>query len=141
MKSQRGSTLLEGLIALTIFSFAVIGLAGFQATVLANDTQSQFRIESAYLAEEIAGLAVADGANATCYTVPATGVCANANGLTEAANWDARVRASLPGAGALTPTVVFDAATGSFTATLRWQRSSDPAPFQLVSITSIAGAL
>ena len=52
---QSGMVLLEGLIALLIFSIAIIGLIGIQANMIANTTEAQFRSIATHIAQQKIG--------------------------------------------------------------------------------------
>lgn len=134
---QRGSAMIEGLTAITIFSLGILGVVGLQASVLENNAQSQFRAEASYLAQEIIGVARADAANATCYTVnPAAGACTNPAAQIAVEEWQARVQDTLPGSEEELPTVTLDA-DGTFTVTLQWKRQTDDTWNNYVSTTNI----
>ncbi len=52
---QWGMALLEALIALLIFSIAVLGLIGIQANMVTNTTEAQFRSIATYIAQQKIG--------------------------------------------------------------------------------------
>jgi type IV pilus assembly protein PilV len=136
-KSQTGSAMIEGLTAITVFSLGILGVVGLQASVLENNAQSQFRAEASYLAQEIIGLASADAANATCYTVnPAAGACTNPAADAAVEDWQGRVLETLPGADVELPKVELDA-DGNFTVTLQWKRQTDDTWNNYVATTNI----
>jgi type IV pilus assembly protein PilV len=54
--AQRGMVLLEGLIALLIFSIAVLGLVGIQANMITNTTEAQFRSIATQIAQQKIGM-------------------------------------------------------------------------------------
>jgi type IV pilus assembly protein PilV len=139
-KLQTGSAVIEGLTAITVFSIGILGLIGLQANVLEHNAQAQFRTEASYFAQEIIGLALADSANATCYTAnPSAGPCSNAAAETVAGQWVERVQAVLPGATATPPRVTY-AADGTFSVTIQWKRDSEDTWHNYVSITNIQGS-
>jgi type IV pilus assembly protein PilV len=134
---QNGSAMIEGLTAITVFSLGILGVVGLQASVLENNSQSQFRAEASYLAQEIIGIATADGANATCYTLnPVAGACANPAADAAVTDWQARVLEALPGADQQPPQVALEA-DGTFTVTLQWKRQTDDTWNNYVATTSI----
>lgn len=51
-KSQSGFLLLEVLIAILVFSFGVLAIAGLQATMVKNTTDGQFRAIASQVAEQ-----------------------------------------------------------------------------------------
>lgn len=64
---QRGSMLLEGLIAILIFSMGILALVGLQAASIKNASDAEFRTEAAYLANEVIGQMWLDQANLASY--------------------------------------------------------------------------
>jgi type IV pilus assembly protein PilV len=49
---QKGAVLLESLIAILVFSFGVLALAGLQASMIKNTDEAKYRAEAAFLAQE-----------------------------------------------------------------------------------------
>ena len=63
-RTQQGSMLLEGLIAIVIFSMGILALMGLQAASIANTSEAKFRADAAFLANKvIARMWVADPAS------------------------------------------------------------------------------
>ena len=52
---QRGSFLLEGMIALFIFSFGILGLVGMMASSIRSSNDARFRVEALNLASAMIG--------------------------------------------------------------------------------------
>lgn len=52
---QNGFVLLEGLIAILIFSMAILGVVGMQATAITKASESQYRADAAFLANQLIG--------------------------------------------------------------------------------------
>lgn len=50
---QSGLALLEGLIAILIFSMAVLAVVGLQATAISKGSESQYRADAAFLANQL----------------------------------------------------------------------------------------
>jgi len=63
-QKQGGMALLEALIALLIFSIAVLGLVGIQANMVTNTTEAQFRSIATYIAQQKIGRIWADPSEA-----------------------------------------------------------------------------
>lgn len=95
--SQRGGGLLEGLIAIAILSVGIMGLARFQVGMLSQTTDSQSRLVAVNLVDELLTQMRVDPGNVNCYTLPQTGGCASAQAQAEAAAWQARAQAEVPG--------------------------------------------
>ena len=65
--SQQGIILLEGLIAILIFSIGVLGAVGLQATMLKNAADSKYRSEAGYVAQQRLGAMWVDQASIASY--------------------------------------------------------------------------
>lgn len=70
--SQQGVVILEALIAILIFSFGVLGIVGMQANMVKNTSDSKYRSDAGYIAQQRIGLMWADPS-----TQPADGATAS----------------------------------------------------------------
>lgn len=61
---QQGIVLLEALVAILIFSMGVLSLVGLQATMIKNSTNSKYRAEASFIAQQRIGLMWSDPGNA-----------------------------------------------------------------------------
>lgn len=52
---QKGSVVLEALIAILVFSMGILALAGLQAAMINNTTDSKSRTEATFVAQQILG--------------------------------------------------------------------------------------
>lgn len=93
-RPQRGVALLEGLIALAVLSFGILGLARFQVGLLKQTTDARERAQAAVLADELLAYVRSDAANAACYTVPQAGTCGSTSAIDLTSRWTARVTAA-----------------------------------------------
>lgn len=116
-RRQRGIGLLDGLIALVILSFGLLGLTRMQARSLALGTESQARATAAQFGGELLGAALIDNTNFACYTLPAAGACGSVPARAYTTGWKTRVEAALPEG---TPTATYDAASGRLTVRINW---------------------
>ncbi len=55
ISAQKGSVLLEALIAVVIFSFGILAISGLQAAMMKNTTDAAYRAEAAYLVQQYLG--------------------------------------------------------------------------------------
>jgi type IV pilus assembly protein PilV len=61
--AQRGVVLLEALVAILLFSMGVLALVGLQAAMIKNTSDSKFRAEASYIAQQKIGMLWADPDN------------------------------------------------------------------------------
>ena len=89
---MQGVMLIEALIAILIFSIGILAVVGMQGVAIKTVTQSKYRSEAAFLANEALSQMWADTANLASYDFP-QGAAVPAR----LADWKARVDARLPG--------------------------------------------
>jgi type IV pilus assembly protein PilV len=107
-----GVVLIEVMIALLIFMFGVLGLVGLQASVTRATTDSKFRVDASYLADEMVGRLWSDQKNVASYD------STNCSGTALCKEWQSKVAAGLPnGTGSVT-VVTVDAAAFIYDATI-----------------------
>lgn len=97
-KKQKGSMLLEALIAILIFSMGILALMGMQATAINTVSESKYRSDAGFLANRIIGQIWADRANLASY---ACNPCTTAGtGNVDTRAWTAEIQSGtlqLPG--------------------------------------------
>jgi type IV pilus assembly protein PilV len=71
--AQRGVALLEALVAILLFSMGVLALVGLQAAMIKNTSDSKFRADASYIAQQKIGMLWADPANILGNLEPAPG--------------------------------------------------------------------
>jgi type IV pilus assembly protein PilV len=86
--SQRGSALLEGLIAILILSMGILALMGLQGTAVKQAADAKYRSDASFLANQIIGEMWVDRANLAQYANIAYG---------PRAAWDTQIGNVLPG--------------------------------------------
>ncbi len=130
-RTPRGMGLLEGLIAVAILSFGMLGLARFQTTLMAQTTDSRSRTTATQLADELLSTVLVDTGNAGCYTLPNPSGCTSSAAALRAADWKVRALAALPGDH--TAVATLDGGTQRFTVTVTWtgKGGSDPHTLQV----------
>ena len=125
LKAQAGILLLEGLIAILIFSLGILAIVGMQATAVKQAGDAHYRSEASLLAEQLIGRMWADKRDsATLQTKFATGG-------SEYTTWLNYVK-DLPN-GQATVDVLSDptlAADGTVTITIKWLLPSEPSTSQ-----------
>lgn len=65
--AQRGVVLIEALIAILIFSIGILGIVGMQANMVKNTSDSKFRADAAYIAQQRIGMMWAEPDNILTY--------------------------------------------------------------------------
>ena len=115
---QGGFSLIEGLVAMLIFSFGILALVSMQASSIQQSTGARYRSEASLLANDLIGqMWVSDRTAATLQTNFTTGGDAYAT-------WLANVQATLPTAAASAPTVSVSA-EGVATINLFWKAPNE----------------
>ena len=134
LKNQSGMLLLEGMVAILVFTIGVLGVVGLQATVVKQVTDARYRTDAGMLANQLLGtMWVSDRTTATLQT--------NFSSPSGSAytSWVTRVTATLPVAATLAPTVSISN-QGIATITIYWRAPSDStnaAPHKYVVVTQI----
>ncbi|MEX8518036.1 MAG: prepilin-type N-terminal cleavage/methylation domain-containing protein [Leptothrix sp. (in: b-proteobacteria)] len=120
-----GFAMIEALIAILIFSIAVLGLVGLQVSMSRSQTGAKFRADAAYLANDLIGTMWADGANRAAY------LSANCSTYAPCQSWETRLHAALPSSTHdITPSV------DEVTIKITWQVPNEGS-HQYVTTTSI----
>lgn len=109
-KDQRGIALLEGLIAILIFSMGILAVMGLQAVSIKNSASAKYRTDASFLANQIIGQMWMDHQNLASY------------GGTYAAktSWLTQVGNTLPGG-----TGTIAVAGDKVTVTVKWQAAGE----------------
>jgi len=127
---QSGMVLLEGLIAILIFSLGVLAIVGMQAMAVKQVTDARYRSEAGLLVNELLGtMRVSDRRPAELknnFGVGKPGYDA----------WKARVAATLPGVDDNAPDVAISD-EGAVTVTVYWLGPNEPSRHQHVVVAQI----
>ncbi len=149
--SQRGSMLLEGLIAMLLFSVGILALMGLQAVALSTTADAKYRAEAAFLANQIIGQMFVDNPatlagyahNATtgagnCQFSGAASGNANVTAWLGNATTSGTVTGSLPGATSALQQITVGA-NNLVTVTVCWKGPQETTPHKHVAVTQING--
>jgi type IV pilus assembly protein PilV len=121
--AQGGVMLLEALVAILIFSIGIIAVMGMQAASISQVTQSKFRTDASYLANQIISTMWVDQANMASYA---------GSGYGGRAAWNTAVAQTLPsGVG----TIVV--AGRQVTVTINWRMPDDTVQRKFVAVANI----
>ena len=131
-RGQAGVSMIELLVALLIFSFGMLGLAGLQLRTLSYGQSSLFRTQATALADDVFDRmrAKRTGAVNGLWDVTATGTSTN-DDLNE---WRREVAALLPEGQA---SIQRDATSSRITVTISWVDSPDKA--DRTTFTTVTG--
>lgn len=145
--AQRGVMLLEALVAIAIFSFAILGIVGLQATAIRTVRDADYRAKASLFANQIVGQMWLDRFNVPTYALnsgsAACGIGGNATGNAVVTSWinglsDSTNPGSLPGAANLQQQIVVGP-NNTVTLTLCWQSPQDVTPHNFTLTTQIQG--
>lgn len=125
--SQKGVVLIEGLIAILIFSIAILGLVGLQVSMGRAASSAKYRIDASNLAADLVGTIWGDLTKRGQYDT------AGCPGHPPCHAWEGRLKATLPGA---TYDTTYDPTTGDFNITIRWKVPNEGS-HQFVTSTTI----
>lgn len=78
--AQQGVVLVEAMIAILIFSMGVLAIVGLQAAMVKNTSESKFRADASYIAQQRIGAMWADPSNLVNYLENATPISELPNG-------------------------------------------------------------
>jgi len=145
---QGGMMLIEALVAIAIFSFAILGIVALQAPAVRAVRDADYRAKASLFADQLVGRMWADRFNVPTYALnaAAAATCAsgeNASGNPAVTQWleglsDLDNPGALPGAGGLQQKVVVSA-NNTVTLTLCWQSPQDETPHNFTLTTQIRG--
>lgn len=119
--TQQGTSLLEALVAMLIFSIGVLAIVGVQAKSISTLSSTKFRSEAGLLANRIVAEMWVNTPNLANYAYPGSGAVpaplAGTNG------WLDAVTSTLPGAAAKPPQITIANVGGSnqVTVTIFWK--------------------
>ena len=122
-KSQQGVMLIEALVAILLFTLGIIAVMGLQANSVAQVSQSKYRTDASYLANQIIGKMWVDQANLANYATAGSSV---------RSAWDGVVAATLPQG---TGTIVVNGSV--VTVTIQWQMPEDIATRKYLAVANI----
>ncbi|HZV61850.1 MAG TPA: pilus assembly protein PilV [Methylophilaceae bacterium] len=123
--------MLEGLIAILIFSMGILAIVGLQAAAIKTVADSQYRLEASFLANQLIAQLWTDTGDISNYALP---------GGSKAANWKTQVESLLPGAASSSPTVNItgDAVSGyTVTVQLNWKAAGEANSHKYTTIAYI----
>jgi type IV pilus assembly protein PilV len=116
--SQHGVVLVEAMIAILIFSMGVLAIVGLQAAMVKNTSDSKYRADASYIAQQQIGQLWADPDN-----LPADGSTTNPD-----------ISTLLPNG-----TLTITRSGSQFTVIVNWQQPGETATHNYTTIASISG--
>ncbi len=141
IKNQSGMMLLEGLIAILVFSLGILALVGMQAVAVKQVTDAKYRSDASLLASQLLGTMWVNLDRRSTVTPATASANLKANfdtseedTSTALANWKAAVANTLPGIAddvnqpTVDVTAIGTANDGTVTVTIFWLAPGDPSP-------------
>ncbi|MDM0115274.1 hypothetical protein QTI66_24200 [Variovorax sp. J22R133] len=144
---QRGVMLIEALVGMAIFSFAILGIMGLQATAIRTVRDADYRSKASLFANQIVARMWVDRFNVPTYALNADeAACApgsNTTTKTAVYDWiyamsDMTNPGALPGAANLQQQIIVGP-NNTVSLTLCWQAPQDTAPHNFTLKTQILG--
>lgn len=136
----RGFVLIEALVSIAIFSFALIGLVSLQSVSVAAATDAKYRSDASYLSSQIIGRIWSDRPNILAYNHRNTGTPCAPGGAASTnpvvLNWLAEVAATLPEATSSVQSLAIGA-NNTVTVVVCWKRKQDVEFHQQVTVAQI----
>jgi type IV pilus assembly protein PilV len=126
--ASRGITLIEVLVAMTIFAFGILGMLGMQARAISELSDAKYRTDATLLSDALINDIWADRANIANYAYAGSGAVP-----TPVQPWLSEVRATLPNASA---NVTVNGGN-QVTVTVQWQPLNATAQHQHTEIATI----
>ncbi|MBU0594700.1 MAG: prepilin-type cleavage/methylation domain-containing protein [Gammaproteobacteria bacterium] len=120
MHSQHGVVLLEALIAILIFSMGILAVVGLQAAMIKNTSDSKYRADASYIAQQRVGQIWVDQANLASYAETDTDISDLLPSGLRTTNRDAVM-------------------TNQFTVTVTWQQPGSEDRHTFTTVARIAG--
>jgi len=142
-KEQRGSSLLEALVAILIFSFGVLALVALQAVSIKNSIDAKYRADASYLTNQIIAQMWVDRANIDNYAHYTAGpVCSftgSASGNANVTGWVSQISSLLPGAASAKTQIQIStvASTKQVRVTVCWQGPQETTAHNFVTTAQI----
>ena len=130
-RQQQGAILLEGLIAILLFSMGILAIVGLQAAAIKTVADSQYRLQASFLANRLVAQMWANTDDISSYVVP---------GGADADAWVQELNNSLPGTESNEPKVeITGNATDGYTVTIsvNWQAPGETAPHNYTTMAYI----
>jgi len=129
MHKQQGSALLEGLIAILIFSLGILSLVALLGASVKNTSDAKYRTDASLLANEVI---------AQMWTDDKALIGDYATGQPKFNTWKTRVEAALPGAStaANAPTVTIGNGN-RVTVTVKWQPPGESSAHTYMTVAQI----
>lgn len=127
---QKGSMLIEALLAILVFSVGVLALVGMQAAAIKNVNNAKYRTDASFLANQVIAEMWANRNNLPAY--------AYAGGAVPAVltNWVGDVQNALPDAVANPPQIALGAGN-QVTVTVFWRPPNTVTPHNYVVVAYI----
>lgn len=135
-RKQQGMSLLEGMLAILIFSVGILALVALQSTSVRATTDAKFRGDAGFLANQLIARMWTDFGNIGTYAHNTGGAaCAFAGGGGNATltAWVQEVQNTLPGSAAAMQQVIVTQPQNMVTINICWQSGTEVRSFSTVT--------
>jgi len=127
LSSQKGMSLLEGLIAIVIFSIGMLGLMKLQVEYMRESSDAKHRAQAAYLADQLIGkIYSGNSANLSAYAHRVNGGGCAPSGTNSSSpvitSWLNDVNSTLPGAASSTQQIKVNVVDNQVDITVCWRQ-------------------
>jgi type IV pilus assembly protein PilV len=147
-KQQNGSVLIEGLVAILIFSVGILAVVGLLTISTKSAGDAKYRLDASQLANQLVGQMLGSINRSTTSAQQLSALNSNfssPNGVAYMVWRDSNVTPALPGASAAPPTVIITttASTSATTPsnqaviTINWQAPNEPTAHIYTTIAQI----
>ena len=126
--AARGAVLLDGLIAVVLFSIGILGMVGLQALSIKHASNAKYRTDAAMYADRLIAQMWAGAKGSGLVADFTTGGAAYSA-------WKSQLTANLPGSEANPPTVAFDGS--EVTIVVHWNAPGDSAVHNYTTVSQI----
>jgi type IV pilus assembly protein PilV len=124
---QQGAVLLEGLIAVLIFSVGILGIVGLQASMVKSTAEAKYRAEAAFIVQQRLGVMWVDQGNLASYAEADTDISAS-SGLPNGKRTTTRGEADCDGGD-----------FSCFKVTVTWQHPGSADVHNVITVARVTG--
>jgi type IV pilus assembly protein PilV len=134
---QRGFILLEGLIAILLFSFGILALVGMQAAAIRGGSDAKYRADASFLADKLVAQMWLDDQTLLATNYDTGGNFVSTSSKPKLSAWLQDLSSAQTGLPRAVAQVGVVAATNTVTVAIQWQAPQDTRPHSYVAVAQI----